>query len=304
MVFRLGPDGQGGWEAALCQGAAAFGRHAFPDRAAAEDWAARAALATRQCTIRIGSKRFLGTAAEAAQRWAIDQGTLPRAEGGTHLAPIRRLDALMRDAACAWPLTLLNAPELVALRRRRLLQLGSAELALAEQAALAVAIEQFREMHLPALDDAFDEPAPDGIWLLDSTACGLLRQQAEAMGGAWPRLVGLLLTSGGSASDLLQACCGQADRGTGRLYLAGGRQLSAPPEHLPVADNSPEAPLLPGLALGAELETGFATLARCLGQATLLPEALQMTALAALLAQGWHLDEMMRACAAVPSPPG
>lgn len=297
MATRMRPGEQGGWQVTLGQGAASFTRGAFDDRAAAEDWAARAALAVKQCTIRIGSKRFLGTAAEALQRWAIDQGTLPRAEGGTQLAPARRLAPLMAEAACSWPLALLLPEDLAAMRHSRLTALGTMAGCIAEQAALAAALEQFRDFHLPALDDPFAEPAPDGIYLLDEAASVAIQDQAGAMGGAWPRLVGLMLEGGAPLGDLLPACCGQADRAAGSLHLSGGRRVASPEEWLPTPDAAADAPLLPGLGPEA-VEAGLAVMGCRLGQPGLRPEAFQLTALTRALGQGQHLDEILMAAGA------
>ena len=178
MVTRVRPGRDGTWQVAVGQGPSSFQREAFTDRAAAEDWAAMATLAARVCMVRIGTKRFLGTAAEALRRWAIDQGTLPRSEGGTEIAPLQRLAPLMADPDCALPLAALQPADLAALRARRLAALGCPAEMLAEQAAMVAALEHFRDFHIPSLDDPFAEPAPDGLCLLDEAAC------AQAIGWA------------------------------------------------------------------------------------------------------------------------
>jgi hypothetical protein len=291
---RIHADAQGGWHVALGQGASCLRQGPFTGRAEAEDWAMRAGLAVKQCTIRIGSKRFLGTAAEALQRWAIDQGTLPRVEGGTQLAPTRRLASLAADPACQWPLSLLQPASLAALRRVRISVLASPAPTLCEQAALAAALKQFRDFHLPGLDDPFGEAAPDGVHVLDDPACRLAQAQAELMGGFWPRLIGLLLSSGASWEELCAGCCGQVDRAAGCLHLAGGRRIAVPGQWLPDASRAADAPLLPGCYDAETLMAGFAAMSRRLNCSSLRPEAFQLTALVAALARGCHLDEMLR----------
>jgi len=293
MLTRVRPEQDGSWQALVGQGTLRFGRDAFPDRAAAEDWAARAGLAARQCTIRIGSKRFLGTAAEALRRWAIDQGTLPRAEGGTQVAPLQRMAPLLEDPDCALPLSALAPEDLAALRRRRLAALPGPAALMAEQAALAAALEQFRDFHLPALDDPFAEIAPDGLCVLDEPSCAQAIGWAGQMGEGWGRLVGLLLTTGAPVPALLAACCGHADGPGGRLQLPGGPMLTPPPELLPGPGEPPAAPWLPGLADAGMVVAGMAEIGRRLQRPGLRPEALQLTALVRALNQGQHLDEIL-----------
>lgn len=293
MLTRVRPGEKGAWQALVGQGAMSFGRDAFPDRAAAEDWAARAGLAARRCTIRIGSKRFLGTAAEALRRWAIDQGTLPRAEGGTQVAPLQRLAPLLDDPDCALPLAVLSPNDLAALRRRRLATLPGPAALMAEQAALAAALEQFRDFHLPALDDPFAEMAPDGLCVLDEPSCAQAIGWAGQMGEGWGRLVGLVLTTGAPVPALLAACCGHADKPGGRLQLPGGPMLTPPPDLLPGLGESPTDPLLPGLTGPEMVADGVREIGRRLQRPGLRPEALQLTALVSALNQGQHLDEVL-----------
>ena len=163
MAARPLPDPQGGWMVRLGSGPAAFGRGRFASAAAAADWAARAAGAARQSAFRIGPRRIAGTLAEALRRWSIDQGTLPEAEGGTHLAPVRRFESLLRDPTCAWPLTILLPADLAALRARR--HAAGEAMMLVEQAALAAAVEALRDLYLQHLDNPFHAAAPDGVFL-------------------------------------------------------------------------------------------------------------------------------------------
>jgi len=293
MLTRVRPGQDGSWQAVLGQAAMGFGRDGFPDRAAAEDWAARAGLAARECTIRIGSKRFLGTAAEALRRWAIDQGTLPRAEGGTQVAPLQRLAPLLEDSDCALPLAVLSPEDLSALRRRRLVALQDTAAMLAEQAAMAAALEQFRDFHLPALDDPFGEIAPDGLCVLDEPSCAQAIGWAGQMSEAWGRFVALLLLTGAPVPTLLGACCGHADARSGRLHLPGGPVLTPPPDLFPAPAAAPEAPLLPGLQAAGVVAEGMREIGRRLQRPGLRPEALQLTALVAALNQGQHLDEIL-----------
>jgi hypothetical protein len=258
----------------------------------------------KQCTIRIGTKRFLGTAAEALQRWAIDQGTLPRSEGGTQVAPVSRLAALAAEAVCHWPLALLQAEDLATLRWNRFQALGGTAFMLVEQAALAVAVDQFRDFHLPALDDPFIEAAPDGISLLDETACQLLHAQAAVMGGAWPRLVGLLLCCGVSLAELSTICCGQADRESGRLHLQGGRVVTAPSTWLPSSQEDATSLLLAELSDAAAHAAGFAALGQRLNHHRLKAETLQLTALVAAFMEGRHLDEVLQTAGGISVPAG
>ena len=293
MMLRVKPGARGEWQVAIGQGVGGFGRSGFADRAAAEDWAARAGQALRASTVRIGSKRFLGTAAEALRRWAIDQGTLPLAEGGTQIAPLARLAPLMADPDCALPLAALGPAELEALRRRRLSALGSQAAMLAEQAALAAALEQFRDFHLPALDDPFAEPAADGLCVLDEASCaqaiGWAGQDSAVLG----RAIGLLLTTAAPLEALLACSRGHADRAGGRLCLPGGQILPAPPDLLPPPGEDPAAPLLGGLRQGPAFQAALAAIADRLGRPGLGADALRLTALTLALHQGQHLDEVL-----------
>jgi len=301
MVTRVRPGQDGTWQAVLGQGAAAFGRDGFASRAAAEEWGRHAAAAIRPSTVRIGSKRFLGTAAEALRRWAIDQGTLPRAEGGTQVAPVRRLAPFISDPDCALPLAALTPTDLAALRARRHALQGGAAM-LAEQAALAAALAQFREFHLPAWESPLAEEAPDGLCVLEEADCGQAIACAGQMGESWERLVGLVLTTGLSVPVLLGCRQGQANAGTGRLHLPCGLVLTPPPEWLPGPGGDPAGPLLPGLGGPVAIAAGIAGIGLRLGRPGLCPEALHLTGMAHLLGRGLHLDEILPLAAAGAAP--
>lgn len=292
MTARVRPGQDGQWQVVVGQGPMAFRREHFQDRAAAEAWAAMATLSARLCLVRIGSKRFLGTAAEALRRWAIDQGTLPRSEGGTQLAPLQRLGPLMADPDCALPLAALLPADLAGLRARRLAALGCPEAMLVEQAALAAALEQFRDFHLPALEDPFAEIAPDGLCVLDEAACAQLLSRAGRAGPLVERLAGLLLTTAAPLPALLRWSNAQADRAAGLLHRPDGPPLPVPAELLPPASERPEAPLLPGLDLAAATRA-IAALGEALERPGLRPEALRLTGLTQALNQGRHLDEAL-----------
>lgn len=300
MVTRLRPGLNGTWQVLIGQGSAAFQHDAFTDRAAAEDWAAQATQAVRLCMVRIGSKRFLGTAAEALQRWAIDQGTLPRNEGGTQVAPVVRLAPLLEDQACTWPLALLSPRELAALRRRRLAETGDRAVLLTEQAALFAALEAFREFHLPALDDPFAEVAPDGLCILDEASCAQAIAWACQMDEAMGLAVGLMLTTAAPAEELLACCQGQADRFSGRLRLPNGMVLAPPPGLMPPACGTLDSPLLPGLHSLADMKALVRDIGRRLERPGLALDALRLTALAGALGQGQHLDEVLLLAGARP----
>jgi hypothetical protein len=293
MVTRVRPGEAGHWQVAIGSGPAGFGRDGFTDRAAAEDWAAQASLALRASMVRIGSKRFLGTAAEALRRWAIDQGTLPLAEGGTQIAPLQRLAALIADADCALPLAALTPADLARLRRRRLAALGCSAGLLGEQAALAAALDHFREFFLPALDDPFAEVAEDGLCILDEATCAQAIGWAGQVSDDLSRAVGLLLTTAAPVEALLACSQGHADREGGRLCLPGGLTVPAPHDLLPHEDADPEAPLLGRLRDAAALRAGVAEIGRRLDRPGLLPEALRLTGLTIALQQGQHLDEVL-----------
>lgn len=302
MVMRLRPDGNGGWQVSIGQSGATVQRGGFADRAAAEEWGTQAAQAARLCSIRIGSKRFLGTAAEALQRWAIDQGTLPRSEGGTQMAPALRLAELAAEACCGWPLALLTPADLAGLRARRHAALGEAGAMLAEQAALFAALDMFREFHLPALDDPFAEVAPDGLCVLDEIGCTQAMAWACDIDQALGLAVGLMLTTAAPAAQLLACCQAQADRFNSRLHLPNGMVVSPPPGLMPPPAGGAASPLLPSLGSLARLEAAIAGIGSRMGRPGLTADALQLSALATALSHGQHLDEVLRmACPRTPA---
>ena len=124
------------------------------------------ARAVRLSSFRIGRRHVLATGAEALCRWAIEQGTLPAAEGGTHVAPLVRLAALAEDPACMLPMAALVPAELTRLRLRRHAALGSAAAVLAEQAALAAAFSALCELYMQDCGNPLGPAAPDGCYLL------------------------------------------------------------------------------------------------------------------------------------------
>ncbi|MBC9177904.1 hypothetical protein [Pseudoroseomonas ludipueritiae] len=291
MVTRPKPGPDGGWMVEIGKGPAAFGRGGFADAAAAAAWAEMAAQCVKPSTIRLGPRRLLGTMAEALRRWAIDQGTLPEAEGGTHLAPVTRLAELMADPACALPLAALQPEDLALLRARRRAALGSEAAMLLEQAALAAAIDALRDLYLPDLPNPFLRTAPDGLTLMEEADCArllLLLQQHET---GLARAVALLLTTGAAPARLFSAtlpeCLSKAGDGLclGGLLRPWPAGLARPQEPL-------GAPLLGALdaaALAQELEN----LSHRLGLASLTTETLWLTGLTVALRDGCHLDEAM-----------
>ncbi|MFZ6765336.1 hypothetical protein [Pseudoroseomonas sp. WGS1072] len=296
------------WQVCIGRGAAALHRAPFQDRAAAEAWEGMASAALRRCTIRIGSKRFLGTAAEALRRWAIDQGTLPRAEGGTQIAPLHRLAGLLAEPECALPLAALGPADLQALRARRRVALGGAAPMLAEQAALGAALAQFCDFHLPGLDSPLLGLAPDGLGLLSPVDCGRAIAWAQREGRDLGLLVGLVLTTGAAAADLLACRLGDLDPQTGLLRLPGGGRILLAAADRP-AEGAATAPLLSGLpAEPALLRPVLAELARCLECPGLEYRgleyrglesrgldwpAMQLTGLVEALRGGLHPDEIL-----------
>ncbi|MBO1076144.1 hypothetical protein [Roseomonas marmotae] len=285
---RLGPDGD--WQVEIGRGPGAFGRGGFADAAAAAAWAALAAEGIKPSTIRLGPRRVLGSGAEALRRWATDQGTLPLAEGGTHLAPMIRLAPLMADPACALPLAALTPTDLAAMRVRRQAALGGAAAMLLEQAALAAAIDALRALYLPDLDNPLFLPAPDGLALLEEADCARLLAMSAAGAPDLHRALALLLTTGAAPELLLGCRMGQVDAAGGWLHLAGQRLPWPAGLALPAA--LPEAPLL-GQLDAAGLCHGLAALGAALGRPGLPLAAIWQTGLSLALRDGRHLDEAL-----------
>ena len=285
MTTRPQPGPQGGWSIELGKGAAAFGRDGFPTAEAASEWAEMASAALKVSTIRIGPKRIVGTGAEALRRWAIDQGTLPRAEGGTHLAPLARLQPLMDDPACALPLAALTPEDLASLRARRLAVLGDPAAMLVEQAALAAAIDDLASLHLPSLEQPFHRQAPDGLLLPDDAGCAAVISHTLAQDAVLGRAVGLVLTTGIAPSVLL-ACRTSDWNARTQCLRAQGLEL-AWPGGLATPDGSADSALL------GELTTAsLASAVLRIGGGLSLP-GLWLAGLRVALRDGRHLDEAL-----------
>lgn len=292
MAMRVRPAPNGSWQAEVGSSPALVRRDGFPDRGAAEAWAMTAEGAIRASTVRIGSKRFLGTPAEALCRWAIDHGTLLQDEGGSGIAPRTRLAPLAADPICAIPLAALVPDDLVLLRRHRLAALGCAATLLVEQAALAAAIETFCEFFLPALGTPFAEGAADGICLLDAATMARVAAEAERLPPALGLALRLVLATGIAPEELAAA----------RLVEVPAPALALPGRTLPLnavlARRLPPraqvgGALLPPSLPPAEIAEAVAALGRRLGRPGLTVEALRGSAFAAQLRAGAHLDEVL-----------
>jgi hypothetical protein len=286
MTTRPQPGPEGGWSIGLGKGSTAFGRDGFPTAEAASDWAEMAAAALKASTIRIGPKRIIGTGAEALRRWAIDQGTLPRAEGGTHLAPLARLQSLMADPACALPLAALKPEDLAGLRARRRATVGSESAMLVEQAALAVAIDELTSLYLPRLEQPFHRLAPDGLSMPDDAHCAGLISRCLATDAELGRAVGLILTTGIAPPVLLASRTGDWNPRTQRLY-AQGLEL-AWPGGLATPAGAPGSLLLGRLSAPSLA----AAVLRIGGKGLNLP-GLWLAGLRVALRDGRHLDEAL-----------
>jgi hypothetical protein len=286
MTTRPQPGPEGGWSITLGKGPTAFGRDGFPTAEAASDWAEMAAASLKTSTIRIGPKRIIGTGAEALRRWAIDQGTLPRAEGGTHLAPLTRLQPMMADPACALPLAALAPEDLAGLRARRHAALGSESAMLVEQAALAVAIDELMSLYLPSLQQPFHRPAPDGLSIPEDADCAGLLSRCLAQDAELGRAVGLILTTGIAPPVLLASRTDEWHPRTQRLH-AQGLEL-AWPGGLATPSGAPATRLFGGLSV--------ASLAAALlgtdGEGPSL-SGLWLAGLRVALRDGRHLDEAL-----------
>ena len=257
--------------------------------------------ALRASTVRVGAKRLVATGAEALRRWAIEQGTLPHAEGGTQLAPIVRLGGLLDDPACALPLAVLGPDELAALRERRRAA-GPVAAVLAEQASLASAIQTFCEFFRLALPHPFAAVAPDAWTLLSRERYAELRSLARRVDAALELALELLWVTAAEPAEL--AACQQqdVDRASRSLQLPG-RQVALPPalfRRLPPGGLA-GASLLPGLAedrlqawLAEPAAGGGGTARRAADRSlAMAPQALRLGALVARLQAGSHLDEIL-----------
>jgi hypothetical protein len=266
------------------KGTAAFGRGGFADAAAAAAWGEMAAGCVKPSTIRLGPRRILGTMAEALRRWAIDQGTLPMAEGGTHLAPVQRLSDVMADPACTLPLAALDPDDLSALRARRLAALSGEAAMLAEQAALAAAIDALRDLHLPQLRNPFRQPAPDGVTLLHDDDRADLLLLCSRGDTAPHRAAALLLTTGIAPALLLSGRYPRREvAGAWLPPLAQQLLWPAPPHNRLRNDTLDQAGLAAGIAqLGAGLGLGHVEV-----------QALWLTGLVTVMRDGLHLDEAL-----------
>lgn len=294
-----------GWEAEFGSGAAALRQDGFATRPEAVAWGDGMAQAARLSTFRIGRRQVLATGAEALRRWSVEQGILPLAEGGTHVAPLARLSALAEDPACLLPMAALVPAELARLRLRRQAALGVAAIALAEQAALAAAFSALCELYLREHGNPFASPAPDGCTLLAATArdailaCGA--QEEAGLGLA----LGLIFATAARPEEL--AACRQGDFDPGRRCLVlPGRVVTLPPSlvrHLP-ANGPAEAPLLPGLQ-PEQVPAWLAALPQRLPRCSLAPpltvDTLRFSALVVRLQAGCHLDEALILAGAAPA---
>jgi hypothetical protein len=291
MVTRPKPGPDGGWMVEIGKGPNAFGRGGFADAATAAGWAEMAAQCIKPSTIRLGPRRLLGTMAEALRRWAIDQGTLPLAEGGTHLAPVTRLADVIADPACALPLAALGPEDLAALRARRLAALRNEAAVLVEQAALAAAIDALRDLYLPHLPNPFLHAAADGIALLEEADCARLLALAALEEPDLACALALPLTTGAAPTLLFSATLEPSGAAGAEWLLLRGLRLPWP-SGLCRPQGPPGAALL-GVMGPAALAQETARLGRRLGREALTPGTLWLTGLAVALRDGRHLDEAM-----------
>ncbi|WP_043339999.1 hypothetical protein [Belnapia moabensis] len=255
----------------------------------------------RASTVRVGAKRLVATGAEALRRWAIDQGTLPRAEGGTQLAPIVRLGGLLEDPACALPLAALSPGELAALRQRRQAA-GPAAAVLAEQASLASAIQTFCEFFQLALPHPFAAVAPDAWSILGQERYAQLRGLARRVDPTLELALELLWATAAEPAELAACLQQDIDRASRSLLLPGRQVALSPALFRRLPQGGPTgARLLPGLAAGrleawlAEPSAGSGGTVRRAADRSLAiaPQALRLGALVARLQAGSHLDEIL-----------
>ncbi len=280
MIVRptQGPDGH--WRVEIGKGPASFHRDGFANLDDAQSWAADVIAAAKPSTIRVGHKRIAATGAEALRRWAIDQGTLPSSEGGTHRPPIDSLATLLADPANALPLFALTPADLAAQRARRSEALGDDDILMVEQAALSLAIDDLSALYLPALQNPFSRPAPDGIFLPDDAQCASLLAEAGRQDADLHCAVALILTVGVSPTLLVGGRLRQRD---GRLLWDGGSATW--PEGLALPPGR-TAPLPPGWTL----QRLTRDLARIGGSVTTIRN-LWLKGLALAMRDGRHLDE-------------
>ena len=300
-IRAIAPDR---WEAELGSGPAALRRDGFASRPEAAAWGDGMARAIRLSSFRIGRRQVLATGAEALCRWAIEQGTLPAAEGGTHVAPLVRLAALAEDPACMLPMAALVPAELTRLRLRRHAALGSAAAVLAEQAALAAAFSALCELYMQDCGNPLGPAAPDGCYLLAEAT----RDAIAARGAQDDPYLGLaleLLFATAATPEELAACRQGAFNMARRCLALPGRTVVLPvplARRLPSA-NPADAPLLAGLQ-PEQVLAWLAALPRMLPRHGLTPpltaDTLRFSALVARLQTGCHLDEALILAGAAP----
>lgn len=240
------------------------------------------ARAEAASSFRIGRKRVVATLAGTLGRWAVQQGILPRAEGGTQCPPATRLAGLLADPAAELPLSALTPAVLAALRERRRDALGSPDAVLVEQAALAAAVTELCTLRGLRWPHPLATPAADGMALLTPDALADARRDAGEEASA----LDLALATGARLDELEALARGACLSG----WLAlPGRRVVLPPDL--------------AARLAARPGAGLAALLRRLG---LTEPALRLTALAGRLAAGSHLDEvfLLAGCGAAPEQPG
>ena len=282
--MRVEPEAAGGWQVQLGRGAEQMRYGGFPSAAAATAWGDALALAMPASTFRVGRKRVLATGAEALGRWAIQQGILPRAEGGTQLAPALRLADLLADPACALPLAALGPTELAGLRARRLG--AGAAVMLAEQAALAAAIAMLFELQGMTLAQPFAALAPDGWQLPAEAMCRQALAQARQESPGHAAALELLLASGAAPTEL--AACGPAGfNPQQQALLLPGRRVALPPGLARRAEAGLRAWQQPGFAAWL---AGWRP--RAAGAGPLSEGSWRLAALVRRLEGGSHLDEV------------
>ena len=221
-------------------------------------------------SFRVGRRRVVATLAETLGRWAVQQGTLPLAEGGTQRSPTVRLAGLLADPAAALPLSALDPDALVALRRRRLEALASADAMLVEQAAIAAAVTELCDLHRLPWPHPLAAAASDGVVLILPEQIGAIRRMVP---GTEPAL-DLALATGARVAELEELALWDA---ASAALMLPGRRIALPPD---LAER-----------LGPRPGAGLAALLRGLGMAE---PALRLTALAQRLGAGSHLDEAFR----------